>query len=41
VAAKFSLLPEGVPIGSIRKVTPNGAVYYLDPETNKKYIIED
>lgn len=41
VAAKFSLLPEGVPIGSIRNVAPNGVVYYLDPETNKKYIIED
>jgi len=41
VAAKFSLLHEGVPIGSIRKVAPNGAVYYLDPETNKKYIVED
>jgi len=41
VAAKFSLLPEGIPIGSIREVSPNGVVYYIDPETNKKYIIED
>jgi len=40
VINKFSLLPEGVPAGSVRKVTPNGIVYYLDEKTGEKYIVE-
>lgn len=40
VINKFSLLPEGVPSGSVRKVTPNGIVYYLDEKTGEKYIVE-
>jgi hypothetical protein len=40
VINKFNLLPEGVPVGSVKKINPNGVVYYLDETTNKKYIIE-
>lgn len=40
VINKFNLLPEGVPVGSVKKISPNGVVYYLDETTNKKYIIE-
>jgi len=40
VINKFSLLPEGVPAGSVRKVTLNGIVYYLDEKTGEKYIVE-
>ena len=37
---KFSLLPDGVPPGSVKKTNTNGVVYYEDPTTGKKYIVE-
>lgn len=40
ITSKFTLLPEGIPAGSVRKVSPNGIVYYLDEKTGEKYIVE-